>query len=163
MSAAEPLSSRHAFDAFDCGNEALNRFLKNHALVNQAAGATRTYVVCRPAGSVVGYYSLCTGAVEAAAAPTRIGKGLARHPIPVLLLARLAVAKDAQGQGLGKALLKDALLRVAQAADIVGVRALLVHAKDEAAAAWYAKFGFAASPTDPLHLYLLIKDLRASL
>jgi GNAT superfamily N-acetyltransferase len=163
VNATEPLSNRHALDTFDCGNEALNRFLKLHALVNQTAGATRTYVACRPAASVIGYYSLCTGAVEAATAPARVSKGLARHPIPVLLLARLAVAKDAQGRGIGKALLKDALLRVAQAADIVGVRALLVHAKDDTAAAWYAKFGFAPSPTDPLHLYLLIKDLRASL
>ena len=112
---------------------------------------------------VVAYYSLAAGAVEHAAAPVRIGKGLARHPIPVMLLARLAVDRTQQGRGIGKALIKDGLLRTAAAADIVGVRALLVHAKDDKARVWYQALEFEPSPTDPYHLFLLMKDIRANL
>lgn len=159
----EKLSASHALGDFDCGQEPLDRFLKRFALANQASGGAQTYVVCRAGGRVVGYYSLSVGAVEHAAAPARVTKGLARHPVPVMLLARLAVERAEQGRGLGKALLKDALLRTNQAADIAGIRALLVHAKDEAARAWYASFDFEPSPTDPYHLFLLMKDLRAIL
>jgi len=111
----------------------------------------------------VGYYRLAVGAVEHADAPSRVGKGLARHPIPVMLLARLAIDRSEQGKGLGKGLLKDALLRTDRAAEIAGIRALLVHAKDEEARAWYARFDLEPSPTDPYHLFLLMKDLRALL
>ena len=110
---------------------------------------------------MLGYYSLATGAVEHASTP--INKGLAKHAVPVLLLARLAVDRTCQGRGLGKALVKDALLRTATAADIVGIRALLVHAKDEEARAWYEALEFEPSPTDPRHLFLLMKDLRKTL
>ena len=106
-------------------------------------------------------YSLAAGAVEHADAPRRIGKGLARHPIPVILLARLAVDRTWQGRGLGKALVKDALLRTAAASDIAGIRDLLVHARDDEARAWYEALEFEPSPTDPCHLFLLMKDLRA--
>lgn len=163
FSAVRKLDATHDIDAFDCGKEPLDRFLKRHALVNQKASSAQTYVVCRGEKHVVGYYSLAVGAVEHADAPTRVGKGLARHPIPVMLLARLAIDRAEQGKGLGKALLKDALLRTAHAADIAGVRALLVHSKDDEARAWYEGFDFEPSPTDPYHLFLLMKDLRSLL
>ncbi|CDP51767.1 FIG001353: Acetyltransferase [Devosia sp. DBB001] len=163
FSAVRKLDASHDVDAFDCGKEPLDRFLQRHALVNQKAGSAQTYVVCREGQRVTGYYSLAVGAVEHADAPGRVSKGLARHPIPVMLLARLAIDRSEQGKGLGKALLKDALLRTAQAADIAGIRALLVHAKDDEARAWYEQFDFEPSPTDPYHLFLLMKDLRALL
>lgn len=159
--AIEKLAARHDLGGFDCGKEPLNKFLQRFALTNQLANSAQTYVVCRAAKIVVGYYSLAVSAVEHAEAPQRVAKGLARQPIPVMLLARLAVDKSAQGAGLGKALLKDALLRTAQAADIAGIRALLVHAKDEEAKAWYEKFDFEPSSTDPLHLFLLMKEIKA--
>lgn len=163
FSAIEKLEAKHEVDGFDCGKEPLDVFLKRHALVNQKAGSASTYVVCWGKRQVVGYYSLAVGAVEGGVAPERVRKGLARHPIPVMLLARLAVDRTAQGKGLGKALLKDALMRTVQAADIAGIRALLVHAKDNEARAWYMAFDFEPSPTDPYHLFLLMKDLRALL
>ena len=163
FSAVQKLDASHDVDAFDCGKEPLDRFLQRHALVNQKAGSAQTYVVCRGEQRVAGYYSLAVGAVEHADAPGRVSKGLARHPIPVMLLARLAIDRAEQGKGLGKALLKDALLRTAQAAEIAGIRALLVHAKDDEARAWYEQFDFEPSPSDPYHLFLLMKDLRALL
>lgn len=156
----EKLDKTHDVESFNCGKEPLNRFLQRHALVNQQASSTRTYVVCRGDRRVVGYYSLAVGDVGRADVPDRIAKGLARHPIPVMLLARLAIDKSEQGRGLGRALLKDAILRTAQAADIAGMRAMLVHAKDDEARVWYEAFNFEPSPTDPLHLFLLMKDLR---
>jgi len=161
FSAVQKLDASHGLETFDCGKEPLDRFLKRYALVNQKAGSAQTYVVCRGYQRVVGYYSLAVGAVEHAEAPGRVSKGLARHPIPVMLLARLAIDRSEQGRGLGKALLKDALLRTAQAANIAGIRALLVHAKDDQARAWYEGFDFEPSPTDPYHLLLLMKDLRS--
>lgn len=149
-------------DAFDCGQPALNHFLQRYALINQKANSAQTYV-CFLRGEVVGFYSLAVGSVEPAHTPTRVHKGLARHPVPVMLLARLAVDRRHQGKGLGKALLKDALLRTLQAADIAGIRCLLVHAKDEAARQWYLSWDFEPSPTDPYHLFLMIKDLKALL
>ncbi len=112
---------------------------------------------------MAGFYSLAVGSVEPAVAPNRIKKGLARHQVPVMILARLAVDRSHQGAGLGAALLKDALLRTLQAADIAGIRTLLVHAKDKAACSWYEGWGFEPSPTDPYQLYLLLKDLKALL
>lgn len=163
-SPVEKLGPTHDTDAFDCGKEPLDRFLKRYALQNQKAGGAQTYVTCRGGGRVVGYYSLTVGAVQHADAPQRITRGMARHPIPIMLLARLAVDRREQGQGLGKALLKDALLRTSQAADIAGIRALLVHAKDDEARLWYhEKYNFEPSPTDPFHLFLLMKDLRVLL
>jgi GNAT superfamily N-acetyltransferase len=162
--AYEPIRKLEASDtvqSFDCGAVELNNFLYRFALVNQQANSAQTYV-CSHAGSVVGFYSLTVGSVDPAAA-ARVIKGMPRHPVPVMILARLAVDLAHQRVGLGKALLKDALLRTAQAADIAGIRALLVHAKDERARNWYLNFDFEPSPTDPLHLFLLMKDLRAAL
>jgi GNAT superfamily N-acetyltransferase len=161
LSTVEKLNAAHELDAFDCGKEPLNRFPQRFAFSNQKAGSAQTYVACRGERRVVGYYSLAVGAVEPGDAPGRVSKGLARHPIPIMLLARLAVDRTEQRRGLGKALLKDALLRTAQAADIAGIRALLVHAKDDGARAWYEGFDFEPGPTDPYQLFLLMKDLRA--
>lgn len=146
-------------DAFDCGQTALNQFLQRYALVNQKANSAQTYVCCQ-INVVVGFYSLVVGSVDPEAAPERVMKGLAHHPVPVMLLARLAVDKEHQRKGLGQALLKDALLRTAQAADIAGIRCLLVHAKDNAARQWYESWEFEPSPTDPYHLFLMLKDLK---
>ncbi len=163
LSQVEPLSKRHNLDRFDCGNhESLNVWLKRFALQNQNNETARTYVVHRNL-VVVGYYSISAGSVSREASPERIARGLARHPVPISLIARLAIDKSEQGHGLGSALLKDALLRIATAADILGIRAVLVHAIDAEAANFYRKFGFEKSPIDDLHLFLLMKDLRASL
>lgn len=124
---------------------------------------TTVFVTCS-GDKVVGYYALATGGVERAEAPDRVSKGLPAHPIPVVLLARLAIDSVAQGRGLGRTLLRDALIRVANAADEIGIRALLIHAKDERAREFYMKCAeFEQSPTDPLHLFLLMKDLRKAL
>jgi GNAT superfamily N-acetyltransferase len=147
-------------DLFDCGHPALNLFLQRFALVNQKANSAQTYVCCEAGtGKVAGFYSLVVGSVEPSVAASRVVKGLARHPVPVMILARLAIDLNHQGAGLGRALLKDALLRTVQAADIAGIRAVLVHAKDDAARTWYLHWGFEPSPTDPYHLFLLMKDL----
>lgn len=156
------LQATDHLDAFDCGQGALNQFLQRHALVNQKANSAQTYVCCQ-GETVVGFYSLAVGSVSPDRAPSRVMKGLARHPVPVMLLARLAVDTHHQRKGLGQALLKDALLRTAQAADIAGIRCLLVHAKGEAARRWYTAWEFEPSPTDPHHLFLLLKDLTAML
>lgn len=163
LSAIRRLAADHDTAAFACGKDDLDRFLKRYALLNQRANSAQTYVVCAPVGVVVAYYSLAVGSVEHGSASRRVSQGLARHPIPVMLLARLAVDRSRQGLGLGKALLKDAALRTAQAADIAGIRALLVHAKDDEARAWYERFDFESSPTDPMHLFMLLKDLKALL
>jgi len=159
LSGIEKLAAHHDITIFDCGKPDLNQFLQRFALPSQQANSSQTYVVCR--GSLIaGYYSLAVGAVAWDEAPPRTAKGLARHPIPVMILARLAVDRAEQRAGLGRALLKDSLLRTAHAADIAGVRALVVHAKDEKATQWYEQFDFDPSPSDPLHLFLVMKDLK---
>jgi GNAT superfamily N-acetyltransferase len=158
----EKLQRGHAVNAFDCGREALNRFLIRYALQNQQAEAAQTYVALAD-DRIVGYYTLVVGHVEYNDAPERLTKGLARHAVPIMLLARLAIAISWQGKGLGAGLLKDAMLRTLQAADIVGIRAFAVHAKDDEAKAFYEHFDFIASPVDPYHLFRLLKDLRAHL
>jgi len=155
----EKLHRDHAVDAFDCGREELNRFLVRFAFPNQQAGASQTYVGLSEQ-IVIGYYTLVVGQVTYEDAPERLTKGLARHPVPIMLLARLAVSVEWQGRGLGAGFMKDAMRRTLQAADIAGIRAFGVHAKDDAARAFYAHFGFVASSSDPLHLFVLMKDLR---
>jgi GNAT superfamily N-acetyltransferase len=154
----EKLTRQHAVAGFDCGNEALNRFLHRFALSNQQANASQTYLGLAD-DTVVGFYTLVVGEVSFGGAPTRLTKGLARHPVPIMLIARLAVSGDWRGKGLGSGLLKDAMLRTLNAADIAGIRALAVHAKDDTARAFYEHFEFLPSPSDPLHLFVLIKDL----
>ncbi len=161
-SGPEPLTATHDVKSFDCGRHELTEWLRRYALQNHQAGASRVYVVHR-AGRVVGYYALTAGSVEPEEDPARVKKGLAHHRIPVILLGRLAVDVTEQGHGLGAALLKDALNRIASAADEIGARAVLVHAKDDEAKGFYEHYDFEPSPTDPLHLFLLMKDLRAML
>jgi GNAT superfamily N-acetyltransferase len=157
----EKLRRDHPVDAFDCGREALNRFLKRHALQSQQAGSSQTYLAMN--GAIVeGFHSLAVGQLEYVNAPERLTKGQARHPVPVMILARLAVSLEQQGQGFGTDLLQDAMLRTLAAADIAGIRALTVHAKTEAARAFYQRFDFSPLPTDPSHLFILLKDIRAS-
>jgi GNAT superfamily N-acetyltransferase len=155
----EKLARHHAVDAFDCGHAALNEFLIRFAFPNQQANASQSYVGLAD-DAVIGFYTLAVGEVSYADAADRLAKGLARHPIPTMLLARMGVDQAWQGKGVGAGLLKDAMRRTMQAADIAGIRAFIVHAKDERARSFYEYFGFAPSPTDPLHLYLLVKDLR---
>ena len=155
----EKLTAEHDLGGFDCGSSGLNTFLQRHALQNQRANSAQTYVA-RQDSKVVGYYSLTVGSVGHADASDRVKKAMPRYPIPVLILARLAVHIDLQGRGLGSGLLKDVLVRTARAADIVGVRALLVHAKDDQARSFYERYNFEPSPTDPYHLFLMVKDIR---
>ena len=157
----EKLRRDHEVDGFACGREELNRFLKRYALGNQQANASQTYVA-RHGAEIIGFYSLVVGAVAFADAPGRLTKGLARHPVPIMLLARLAISTTWQGRRIGAYLLRDAMLRTLQAADIGGIRAFAVHAKDASARRFYEHFGFESSPTDPFHLFLLTKDLRRS-
>lgn len=158
LGSIEKLRRDHVLDSFDCGKEDLTRFLKRQAWNNQQAHSAQTYVAAKDL-RVIGYYSLAAGSITHDEATERAKKGLARHPIPVILLARLAVDRNMQGKGIGAALLKDALLRTAQAADTIGARALVVHAKDDSAKAFYEHFTFESSPSDLYHLVLLTKDL----
>jgi GNAT superfamily N-acetyltransferase len=155
----EKLRRENPIGNFDCGQQALNDWLRKHALQNQGAGAAQTYVGLAEE-VVIGYYGLAVGQIEYNDAPERLQKGVARHPVPVMLLARLAVDKNWQRKAVGRALLRDAVLRTVQAADIAGIRALAVHAKDEQARRYYKQFDFMPSPADPLHLLVLLKDIR---
>jgi GNAT superfamily N-acetyltransferase len=156
----ELLIASHEINQFSCGSDPLDVFLKRYALTNQRAGGSRTYVIARDK-RVVGYYTLAPGSVDPLQVPDRVAKGQPRHPIPVILLARLAIDASEQGRGLGKHLLLDAFRRAIAGAEVVGGRAVLVHAKDQIAFDFYQHFGGEQSPTDPLHLFFLIKDLRA--
>lgn len=155
----EKLRQDHAAEGFDCGREELNRYLALHAWTDQRAGASQSYLGLS-GDAVIGYHTLVVGQISRGDSPERLLKGLAHRPVPVMLLARLAVDRRWQGQGVGKGLLKDAMRRTLQAADIAGIRAFAVHAKDAGARAFYEKFEFIPSPTDPLHLFVLLKDVR---
>jgi GNAT superfamily N-acetyltransferase len=155
----EKITREHAVEAFDCGVAPLNQYLTRYAMQNQLAKAAQTYL-CLSGEVVVGYFALVVSEVSYDAAPVRLRKGLARHPIPTIILARLAVDRNWQGRGLGASMLKDATVRTLQVADIAGIRALVVHAKDDAAHQFYSHFGFADGFTDPLHLYVLTKELK---
>lgn len=162
LSPIEKLAAGHVVAGFDCGIPALDEWLVRFALVNQSSGTSQTYVTHR-SGRVVGYYAVSAGSVLREESPDRIAKGLSRHPVPVALIARLAVDRSEHGKGIGAALLKDALIRINGAADIIGIRAVLVHAKDDKARVFYERFDFMPSPVDPLQMFLLTKDLRLSL
>lgn len=163
LSQVEALSRSHDLSRFDCGaHESLNLWLRKYALQNQANDTARTYVVHR-ANVVVGYYSISAGSVARESATPRSAQGLARHPVPIALLGRLAVHREEQRLGIGSALLKDALIRIEHAADILSIRAVLVHAIDSKAKAFYERFDFEPCPDDELHLMLLMKDLRRAL
>ena len=161
----EPLGKHHRFDDFGCGEPALDEWLKSHARAAQASDSARVFVVTLEDGeTAVGYYALAATQVAPEDATARALKGQPQaRPVPAILLARLAVDRNHQGVGLGRSLLQDVLLRCVGAAEAIGARVLLVHAKHDAAKAWYMQFGFEQSPTDPLHLLMLLKDMRAFL
>lgn len=162
----QAIAAHHDTSAFECGSDDQSGWLRRHAFQAHQSDTAKMYVVC-PQGSarVVGYYALAAGSVATEDAPPRLTKGIGRCPVPVVILARLGVDVTEQGRGLGTALVRDALLQTASVAESVGVRALLIHAETERAAAFYAAIdpGFEASPTDPLHVILLIKDLRQAI
>jgi len=156
------LTKAHEIAEFDCGKSPLNDFLVKYALQNQASGGARTYVLTL-GSRIIGYYSLALASVSPEDASVRVMKGQGRYPVPVILMARFAVDQGEQGKGYGKALFRDALRRALSGAEAIGGRAFLVHAKNEEARAFYLKFGMEESPTNPLHLLLLFKDIRQSL
>lgn len=144
-----PLTEAHDTSAFTCRHDSLSTWLRKRALANAVSGASRTYVVSDEQSRVVGYYALAAGSVVSAAAPGRLRRNMP-DPLPVIVLGRLAVHTDLSGRGIGSGLLRDAVLRSIQAAELIGVRALLCHAIDHEAKAFYLKHGFSESPTDPL-------------
>jgi GNAT superfamily N-acetyltransferase len=157
----EKLNSLHRIESFDSGNSQLNDWLKRRALKNELEGASRTYVLC--AGEVVvAYYCLSNGAVAQTAATGRVRRNMP-DPIPVMVIGRLVVDCQWQGRGIGRALLRDAILRTLQAAEIAGIRAILVHAISEEAKQFYEKCGFTASPLEPMTLMLKVSDATTSL
>ena len=153
-----PLDASHDTAAFDCGRPELNRWLEKYALMNQRTGVSRTLVLALKT-QIVGFYALAPGSVQRTDASPPLAEDMGNFPVPVVILARLAVDLGEQGKGYGGELLRDAMIRAARGADAVGGRALLVHAKDEEAAAFYAHFDFEPSPTDSLHLFLPMNAL----
>jgi GNAT superfamily N-acetyltransferase len=161
LTAPVRLTAFHNFTECDCGTPSLNHWLTRQAIKNEASGASRTYVVCID-NTVVGYYCLAAGAVVRIEAPKKMQRNMP-DPIPVMVLGRLAVDLANQGQGIGSALLRDAILRVLQAAEIVGVRAILVHAISEEAKRFYLSHGFQESPIEPMTLCLALGTARQAI
>jgi GNAT superfamily N-acetyltransferase len=162
LSEVVPIDGTHDLGPFGCGKPELDDWLRHYALINHKLGGTKTFVTCE--GNVVrGYYSLAASSIEFDRATRKAKKKLGRYPIPVILLARLAVDQRLQGQRVGESLLLDALQRSLSVSAEIGVRAVLVHAMDEEARAFYERYDFERSPTDPLHLLLLIQDIEANL
>lgn len=160
LTAPEPLAPHHHIDGFSCGQPSLDDWLKRRANANQVSGASRTFVVCE-SGLVVAYYALASGAVSVTASPGRFRRNMP-DPIPVAVLARLAVAGSHHRRGIGRALFQDAVRRVINAADAIGIRGLIVHALSDDAAAFYRRLGFDPSPIDAMTLMITLADLRAS-
>lgn len=155
----EPLSAQHRLEGFDCGNPALNDWLLRHARQAQGSGSAKTFVVADDQ-RVAGYFSLTVGQIDTLEAPERIRKGMGQYPVPVVILARLAVSKQDQGCGVGFGMLQDAIRRTMLIAEQAGIRAMLTHPIDEAAARFYTRFGFIPSPLREQQLLLLLKDAR---
>jgi GNAT superfamily N-acetyltransferase len=161
IGAPEHLTAIHDKSTFDCGIPELNDWLKKRALSNEESGASRTYVVCT-AGRVVGYYALANGGVALASASGRVRRNMP-DPLPVMMVGRLAVEQGWQGRNIGRSLLRDAILRTLQAAEIGGVRAILVHAISEDAKRFYERNGFSVLPVDPMTLMITIADAKKAL
>ncbi|MBI4533885.1 MAG: GNAT family N-acetyltransferase [Candidatus Melainabacteria bacterium] len=158
-----PLKPGHKVDSCDCGEPALNTYLQKHALQSQRSHGTVTYVSLSD-NQVVGYYTLLYGSISSDAAPKSITKGLGAYSvIPIIILARLSIDRTLQGKGLGKGLLKDALYRASCAAQLAGLRAFVIHAKNNAAKAFYEQYDFEPLPENPLHLFRLISDIKREL
>jgi GNAT superfamily N-acetyltransferase len=162
ISGPRPLGAGHDVAEFDCGVPSLDEYLVRRALHDQNAGKARTFVIAQ-GGRVVGYFSVSASSVEPVDATERSAKGQGAQPIPAVLIGRFAVDAAYQGRGLGEAMLLEALSKCVQAADTIGARVVLVHAIDERARSFYLRYGFEVSPTDPLHLMLLMKDIRKTL
>ncbi len=160
-SAPAPLGPHHQLAEFDCGVAALDDWLKRRALANQASGASRTFVAC-DGDRVLAYYALASGAVTVAASSGRFRRNMP-DPIPVAILARLAIDRAWQGRGIGRAPLRDGALRVLNAADAIGIRGILVHAISEDAKAFYLALGFEPSPLDPMTLMVTLSDVRKAM
>jgi predicted N-acetyltransferase YhbS len=159
----EALLPSHDTEPFDCGTGSLKQWLRQHAIQAAAIGSARTFVMHDgDQDRVVGCHALAASSIVHAAATGRAARGMPRHPIPVVLLARLAVDMSVQGRGIGAWLLRDAMLRTLSAAESVGIRVMVVHAISDDARRFYERHGFEASPTDPLNLQMLIKDIRAA-
>lgn len=161
LQAPQPLTADHALGSFDSGVQSLDDWLRRRALLNQASGASRTFAVC-DAGRVIAYYALAASAVAPNAAPGRFKRNMP-DPIPVVVLARLAIDRVQQGRGLGRALFQDAASRVIHAADAIGIRGLLVHAISEEAKAFYLRLGLNPSPLDAMTLMTTLAALKSSL
>ena len=159
LSGPEPLAARHRLENFDCGKPSLNEWLLRHARQSQASGSAKTFVVADD-DRVAGYFSLTVGQIDTLDAPERIRKGMGQYPIPVVILARLAVSTPDQGRGIGYGLLQDAIRRTLVIAEQAGIRAMLTHPIDETAARFYTRFGFIGSPLREQQLLLLLKDAR---
>lgn len=157
-----PLAAQHLLDDFDCGKPGLTDWLQRYARQAQGVGSAKTFVVAQD-DAVRGYFSLTVGQIDTLDAPERVRKGMGQYPIPVVVLARLAVHKTSHGQGIGRGLLQDAIRRTLAIADQAGVRALLTHPVDESAAQFYRRFGFEASPLRQNQLLMLLKDARRSI
>ena len=158
-SAPQALAVGHLLEGFDCGKPALNDWLVRHARQAQASGSAKTYVVV-DADRVMGYFSLTVGQADAVEVPERIRKGMGSYPIPVVILARLAVSLPDQGKGIGIGMLQEAIRRTMAVAEQAGVRALLTHPIDDVASRFYQRFGFEPSPIREQQLLLLLKDAR---
>lgn len=156
----EKLAAEHDLGGFDCGDNGLNTWLRRFALANARGDATQTYVAVRN-GAVVGYFGLAAFSIDHGSVPERAARGLARHPLPSILLARLAVDRREAGKGLGRALVQDALLRCASAAEIIGARLVIVHALNDMAARFYERCGFEPCLGQPQNLVILMKDVRS--
>jgi GNAT superfamily N-acetyltransferase len=161
LGAPTPLADQHQFGAFNSGVPTLDEWLRRRARANQVSGASRCFVVCAD-DIVVGYYALASGAVNAAAAPSRFRRNMPQ-PIPVAVLGRLAVDQTWHGEGIGRALFRDSALRVMHAAEAIGIRGMLVHAISEEAKAFYVALGLSESPLEPMTLMVTLTDLRATL
>jgi predicted N-acetyltransferase YhbS len=161
LSAPEPLAAHHDTAAFACGVESLGHWLKQRVLKTQATGASSTFLVC-DGKRVVAYYALASSAVAVEAATGSLRRNMP-DPIPVVILGRLAIDRSLQGSGMGRALVRDACLRVVAAADAIGIRGMMVHALSESARAFYERVGFDPSPLDPMTLMATLSDLRAGL
>lgn len=159
--APEPLNKQHQLASFDCGHSALNQWLIRHARQAQGSGSAKTFVVA-DAGEpqVAGYFSLTVGQVDTLDAPARVRKGMGQYPVPVVILARLAVSSQYQGNGIGRGMLQDAVHRTLLIAEQAGIRAMLTHPVDATASGFYRRFGFEPSPLQPQQLQLLLKDAR---
>ena len=162
MKAPQPLAAGHRLDTFDSGEPSLDDWLRRRALRNQDNGSSRTYVVCDETDSVIGYYCLSAGAIGHAEAPGNLKRNRP-DPIPVIVLGRLAIHNAQHQQGLGSALLRDAIFRTLQAAEVAGVAALLVHALSEPAKRFYRSRGFVESPIQPMTLCLPLSIVHATL